>query len=332
MHAPAWTLWCIGIGALLMLASAGGLVTGGVLLERYTSSLHRADLLPEGVTRTGGQVTGPLNILLVGSDYRRGLENEAWRSDTIMILHVAPTLDQAFVLSIPRDLQVQIPRCPDSESGCLDKVNAAFAYGGAGPPFDQAKGYRLLAATLHDLTGLRFDAAAVIDFSGFAKLVEAIGGVRLCVDVETTSIHTGMTWQPGCQVFQGHQALDYVRQRDFPDGDVTRQRHQQQFIKAVLEQGFDSGTLTDPRKLDKVLRAAGDSLTVDTAYAPADLLFALRDLRPSGLVMLQLPVAWDWIGGVSYALPTERTTAMLAALRDGDLASFTVRNPDLVNR
>ncbi|MEV6526036.1 LCP family protein [Longispora sp. NPDC051575] len=333
-RAPLWTRLCIGLGAFLLLLSSGALVTGRVLLDRYEGAVRRADLLPDGTARTvsPGSVAGPLNLLLVGSDLRQGLEHEVWRSDTIMVVHVNERLDRAYVLSIPRDLQVRIPRCLDAVDGCIDKINAAFAYGGIGPPFDPVRGYQLLAETVRDLTGLRFDAAGIIDFTGFTRLVGALGGVRLCVDVETTSIHSGMTWEPGCHDFNEHSVLDYIRQREYPDGDVTRQRHQQQFIKAVLQQALARGILADPARLDRLIRAAGESLTIASPHPTTALFLALRGIRPENITLLQLPAAAEWIDGVAYAEPVERTEPMFAALREDRLDEFVLANPDVVNR
>ena len=97
-------------------------------------------------------------------------------------------------------------------------------------------GARLLSATLHRLTGIRFDGAALIDFSGFRKVIDLLGGVQMCVDTEVRSIHTDRVFPPGCQQMDGAQALDYVRQRyDLPGGDYDRQRHQQQLLRAMLD-------------------------------------------------------------------------------------------------
>ncbi|GIG57855.1 hypothetical protein Lfu02_22270 [Longispora fulva] len=332
-RAPLWTRLCIGVGAFLLLLSGGALAGGRVLLDRYEGAVRRADLLPHGTARdVGDSVRGPMNLLLVGSDLRQGLENEVWRSDTIMIVHVNERLDRAYVVSIPRDLQVRIPRCIEAPDGCVDKINAAFAFGGIGPPFDPVRGYQLLAETVRDLTGLRFDAAGIVDFTGFTRLVGALGGVRLCVDVETTSIHSGMTWEPGCQDFNEHAALDYIRQRQYPDGDVTRQRHQQQFIKAVLQQALARGVLADPGRLDRVIRAAGQSLTIASPYPTTTLFLALRGIRPENITLLQLPATSDWIDGIAYAEPVERTEPMFAALREDSLDAFVLDNPDVVNQ
>ncbi|MBA3489714.1 MAG: LCP family protein [Longispora sp.] len=318
-----------------MLASSVGLVSGWLLLNRYESLVKHADLLPDGVARLDDNpdsLEGPLNLLLIGSDYRKGLENEAWRADTIMVLHIPRSLDRAFVISIPRDLRVEIPRCGESSESCVDKINAAFAYGGQGKTFDPVGGYRLLAETIHNLIGIQFDAAAIIDFQGFTKIVGALGGVQMCVDVQTVSIHTGTVWQTGCQYFNEHAALDYVRQRDFPDGDITRERHQQQFLKAILQQARDVGVLSDPMKFDRILRVASESLTLSSPHSLPALVLGLRSIRPDDLTLVKLPVTSDWIDGVSYVVPVEGTEAVYNALRTDNLEPFIANNPSLINK
>ena len=172
--------------------------------------------------------------------------------------------------------------------GGQDKINAAYEHGGGG----QA-GTRLLSATLTRLTGIRFDGAALIDFSGFRKVIDLLGGVQMCVDTEVRSIHTNRVFHIGCQQMNGAQALDYVRQRyDLPGGDYDRQRHQQQLLQAMLDRAGEANLRSNPVKLDQVIRAVGGSLTVDTNGVPLeDLLLALRALpadalrgRPGALV------------------------------------------------
>ncbi len=324
---------------MLVVLSGGTLAGGKALLDRYAGSIHHADLLPPGTrhTASGGAVpdiNGPLNFLLVGSDFRSGTNpGQVWRSDTIMLVHVPADHSRAYLISIPRDLKVDIPYCIGQPDGCTDKINAAFAYGGAGPQFDPIKGYRLLSRTVAQLTGLTFDGAGVINFYGFTSIVGALGGVDMCVDVDTTSIFTNTHWAVGCYHMNKDEVLDYIRQREqYPDSDMTRQRHEQQFIKALLGQALSRGVLTDPVKLDRVIRAAGQALTIDSAYSPIDLALTLRQIRPADITMLKLPVDFATIDGISYVIATDRTPGMFAAIRDDTLDQYVLANPDLINR
>ncbi|HEY0699812.1 MAG TPA: LCP family protein, partial [Micromonospora sp.] len=222
---------------MLVLAAAG--VAGlRALTNRYDRSVSKEQLLDPTARQDRTRVSGPLNYLVVGSDRRSPAPSANERSDTIMIVHVPAGRDRAYLLSIPRDLYVAIPAAQRSGyPGGHDKINAAFGHGGGG----QA-GTRLLSATLSQLTGVKFDGAALVDFSGFQQVIDLLGGVRLCVDSPVRSIHTGRQFTPGCRPMSGAEALDYVRQRyGLPDGDYDRQRHQQQLLRAIM----DRATQTD---------------------------------------------------------------------------------------
>lgn len=212
-------------------------------------------------------------------------------------------MDRAYLISVPRDLRV-------GEGGPAGKINAAYQRGGP----------KLLSRTLTRLTGVKFDGAGIVDFAGFTRLVGLLGGVRICVDEPTRSIHTGTLYRAGCQHLNSSQALDYVRQReDLPGGDFDRQRHQQQLLTALLREARPWRMATDPLKLDRVVRAAGSALTVDTNGAALDrLAFALRRVRTGPLVGVRLPAYPEEIDGVDYVLPYPAAAAGLyrAVARD----------------
>ncbi len=124
---------------------------------------------------------------------------------------------------------------------------------------------QLLSRTLNDLSGIRFDGAAAVRFDGLKQAVDLLNGVNLCVDVPTTSIHTRKFFPVGCRLMNSTDVLDYLRQREqYADGDFTRQRHQQQFLKAILQRAASTGMLTNPVKLDQFIRSVGSAMTVDT--------------------------------------------------------------------
>lgn len=301
-----------------MLVSAAGVVGLRALVSRYERSVAHERLLDDAARQRGTAVSGPLNYLLIGSDLRANDPQDGQRADTIVIAHVPAGLRQAYLVSIPRDLRVQIP------GHGVDKVNAAFAYGRA----------QLLSATLTSLTGLDFDGAAIIDFAGFQRVVDLLGGVTMCVDTRTRSIHTGHAFEVGCQRMSGAVALDYARQRyDLPAGDFDRQRHQQQLLKAIMVKASDSGLATNPLKLDQLIRAVGSSLTVDTnGVPPQDLVFALRGLRGSDLTGLQAPAHAEMVGGTSYALLDDPAPALFAALSHDQVAGWATANPKWINK
>ncbi|MFC0532982.1 LCP family protein [Phytohabitans kaempferiae] len=301
-----------------MLVSALGGVGLHLLVERYERSVAQERLLDEQARQRHTATHGPLNYLLVGSDLREADPGSGQRADTIVVAHIPAGLRQAYLISIPRDLQVRIP------GHGTDKINAAFQYGRA----------PLLSATLTQLTGVNFDGAAIIDFAGFRRVVDLLGGVTMCVDTRTRSIHTGHTFDLGCQQMSGPVALDYARQRyDLPAGDFDRQRHHQQLLKAIMVKATDQGLATDPIKLDQLIRAVGASLTVDTNGVPLqDLIFAMRGLRGNDLVGLQIPAHSETVGGTSYALLDEPSAGLFTALSRAEVAGWATANPKWINK
>jgi LCP family protein required for cell wall assembly len=329
-----WAKLLVILGAVLFVVPLGLIVTEKVLTARYSSAVHRSDLLAPN-SRSGADGTqltslhGPLNYLLIGSDARAKNPGMGARSDTIIIVHVPATLDRAYMISIPRDLRVDIPPDPDRNfGGGFGKINASFQYGG-----DGNGGVRLLSATLTKLTGIHFDGAAVVDFGGFDKVVKELGGVHMCIDEQVRSIHTGHLFTVGCQNLTPQQTLDYLRQREtLKNGDFDRQRHQQQFLKAIFQKTFANGLAQNPIKLDQVIRAVGSSLTVDTNGVPLDqLVFTLRNINPSSLVGVRVPSSTQTIAGVSYVVTQDRAQSLFDSVYNDTLARWATNNPTWVN-
>jgi LCP family protein required for cell wall assembly len=298
------------------------------LTDRYERSVAREQLLDPTARRERTDPDGPLNYLLVGTDRWQSGSAADRRSDTILIVHVPAGGREAYLVSVPRDLLVAIPP-GNGFGGGQDKINAAYEHGGGGEP-----GTRLLSATLARLTGIRFDGAALIDFSGFRKVIDLLGGVRMCVDTEVRSIHTNRVFQPGCQQMDGGEALDYVRQRyDLPGGDYDRQRHQQQLLRALLERASETSLRTNPVKLDQVIRAVGGSLTVDTNGVPLeDLVLALRDLPADALRGVQVPSHPQTIDQVSYVVLDNGGNGLFEAVRGTRVPEWARANPRWVTR
>ncbi|GAB3950168.1 hypothetical protein GCM10027614_50180 [Micromonospora vulcania] len=275
-----------------------------MLSHRYDRAVAKEQLLDADARTDRTDLDGALNYLLVGSDRRPGDTGPDQRSDTILIVHVPEGRREAYLVSIPRDLLVAIPPA-NGFGGGQDKINAAYEHGGGGEA-----GARLLSATLNRLTGIRFDGAALIDFSGFRKVIDLLGGVQMCVDTEVRSIHTNRVFPTGCQQMDGAQALDYVRQRyNLPGGDYDRQHHQQQLLRAMLDRAGQSDLRSNPVKLDRVLRAVGGSLTVDTNGVPWRTCSSrCARCRPTGCAASRCPrprrpstrsPTWYWTTGAT---------------------------------
>ncbi|MEV4845835.1 LCP family protein [Micromonospora matsumotoense] len=308
-----------------------GLAVVGVrlLAHRYDRTVSREQLLSPDARQARTELDTGLNYLIVGSDRRAGAQGPDQRSDTILIVHVPPGLRQAYLISVPRDLLVAIPPDGAGYGGGQDKINAAYEHGGGGEG-----GTRLLSATLTRLTGIRFDGAALVDFAGFRQVIDLLGGIRMCVDTEVRSIHTGAHFPVGCQQMDGAKALDYARQRyDLPNGDYDRQRHQQQMLRAMLDRAAQAHLRSDPVQLDRVLRAVGGSLTVDTNGVPLDdLVFALRSLPADALHGVQLPSYPQTIDGISYVVLDQGGGGLFDAVRTDRLPDWSRANPRWVNR
>jgi LCP family protein required for cell wall assembly len=339
VKAPRPTRWprvLLAVGLALVLVAGAGFAAAKYLQHRYESSVMREALLAgaargdDPAARGAAWRTGkPLNFLLLGSDLRAGEPDQGQRSDTIIVMQVNAVCTGAYLVSIPRDLLVDIPPFPQTGfPGSQQKINAAFQVGGGGEG-----GVQLLSATLARLIGIKFDGAAVIDFGGFAKVVDLLGGVQMCVDTEVTSIHTGRTFTPGCRVFTGAEALDYSRQRyGLENGDYDRQRHNQQLIKAIFSTALNGGITRNPIKADQFIRAVGNSLTVDTGgVSLTDVMFALRGLRPDALVGVTVPSHPEMIGDQSFVLMDPEAASLWQAIQQAKLPDWGLQHPEWVH-
>jgi polyisoprenyl-teichoic acid--peptidoglycan teichoic acid transferase len=359
---PLWAKLTIALGLLLLIGSGGSLLAAQALIARYTAPIHQQHLLPTeaAATNNGSLPAGPLNILLIGIDTRASTKNEPARSDTIMIVHVTDDHRGAYLVSIPRDLYVAIP-AGEHNNATHDKINSAYAWGSTGRTGDDAVqgGANLLTSTISQDFGIKFDAVAVIDFEGFREAVSVLGGVYMCVDEDAnsqlrgTNKYTGKFESPyypggnvlnpnvtpvhyakGCRRMSAVEALDYVRIRHgLPDNDYGRQRHQQQFIKAVLKEATAQGMLASPTKLDGVIRAIGGSLHFDgNGISPVDWMWALKNITTSEITMLKT-AGTGLYSGKTYLgeqlMPDG--VAVLRALKDNQLDTFAMEHQNEIS-
>ncbi|MER5751601.1 LCP family protein [Streptomyces sp. NPDC002088] len=227
--------------------------------------------------------TEALNILVLGSDSRSGEENQKLgggsssgaRSDTAMVVHIDAGRTTATVVSIPRDTLVTRPSCPLSSGG-----STAVAYGAMFNSAYSVGGPVCAVKTVESITDVRMDHYIEIDFSGFAKLVKALGGVTVTTDEDIDDDHSHLHLKAGTHHLNGKQALALARTRHgIGDGsDLGRIGLQQKLVKALLEQIASTDLLTDPTKLYEVADAITGSLTTDTGL---DSLGELRNLGAS---------------------------------------------------
>ena len=251
-------------GVLIICVSAGATAIAGlVYVESVAKALNHNNALGNEVESFLKEVDGgePQNILILGSDKRAGaeFEEDPGRSDTAMLLRLDPDKNAIAVMSIPRDLKVEIP-----DHG-IDRFNAAYAYGGP----------KLTLRTVKRLTGLPINHVVNVDFLGFVRAVYAIGCVYVDVDrryyhsnegVPPDQQYAEIDIQPGYQLMCGKKALDYVRYRH-TDTDLVRSAHQQDFVSAARQQ-VDSGDL-----VKDVFFGGGntDLIEIFTEYTTSDI-------------------------------------------------------------
>jgi LCP family protein required for cell wall assembly len=190
---------------------------------------------------------GPLNVLVLGVDERPGSEVEGSRTDTIMLVQVVPETGDVKLLSVPRDLLVEI------EPGEEDRINAAYSYGGIEETMGALQGYAQVP----------IEHYAVVDFEGFRDVINAMGGVEMDVEDEIPSKY-GI--KDGIQTLNGAQALFYARYRGTAGGDMDRIRHQQRLIAALRSKAFGWDTVA---KLPHIARVMNRNVETNLAFDEA---------------------------------------------------------------
>jgi LCP family protein required for cell wall assembly len=216
------------------------------------------------------------NWLIAGSDSRQGLTAKqerqlatghdigGHRSDTVMILHIPANGGPSVLVSLPRDSYVPIPGYGDN------KLNAAFSFGGP----------KLLAKTVQNVTGLRIDHYMEIGFGGFVHVVDAVGGVRMCLKTSLYDQASGARLKKGCQTLDGDQALAYVRTRhNFSDQDLQRVQDQRLFMRALLTKLTSPGVILNPFASVPAALGVANTVTVDQGTSLYQLIKAAFALR-----------------------------------------------------
>lgn len=359
-RSPLWAKLVTIFGALIILVAAGGAYAVRSTMVSLTSNIEQKSLLDEGSKKdepTGRNLDGPIDLLLLGVDARSRLATDDVRADSIIILHIPASHDQAYLMSIPRDTKVEIPPNPATKyNGGKDKINAAFQIGVRNGG-NWEGGAKLMSKTITNLTGIRFDGMAIIDFNGFKGVVDALGTVTYCIDQGTTSTHminvdgqpqwkinakemggkkTPIVYKAGCQQLPGWAALDYSRERyGFANGDYDRQRHQRQLLKAMAEKATSAGVLTNPARIQQVVAAAGKSFILDTGNdSISDFLFTIKELAVTDLVSLKVNNGTFSGSGKNstYEILRDSTLDMFAAVKDDTIGQYVLNNPEVVDR
>lgn len=232
-----------------------------------------------------------------------------------MIARIEPDRTGASVVSIPRDSWVEIP------GRGFNKINAAYSFGGPS----------LLIQTVEDLTALRIDHFAVIDFAGFQSMVDSVGGIDVAIAEATRN--QGVDFRQGVNHLDGAQALAYVQQRyGLPNGDPDRAHRQQNALRALLAKAASSGTLSDPIALYDLLDATSRSVGVDDTLSNGGLRSLALDLGvcdrvPSRSSMPRWPVSVARARSPWLYLDGSRSTDLWTALRAGRADGYADRYP-----
>ena len=286
--------WTAGITAgLVLLAGIGGYVLY-TTYDLKTFDIPGFDKFLEEPPPGGSLAEGSQNFLLVGSDTREGLKAgegpqgtgedfvTGQRSDTMILVHLSKKRDVAQVVSFPRDLYVTIP-AHTNEAGeavpeRMNKLNSAFEAGGPS----------LLVQTLEMYSGIDINHYVEVNFNGFKKIVEAVGGVEVCLPRPAKDKLSGIDLPAGRHTLDGDTALAYVRQRHgLPRGDIDRVIRQQQFMGSVFRKAKG---MRNPIKADRLIRAGISAVTVDKGLDLKDLAELGLAMDPSNILFSELPV------------------------------------------
>jgi len=306
----------IGLNLFLAFCILAAASTFAYVRWRYgqLDKIDLADVLGMGEEEVPGD---PMNVLLVGSDTRSNLSKEEQakfgttedvggsRSDTMMILHIDPEQAKAAILSIPRDLWVEIPGYKNKQ-----RINIAFN-GDSGPA--------TLITTIRKNLGIDIDHFVQVDFDGFRGVVEALDGVKVFFPAPARDPIAELdVSEAGCIELSPDQALAYVRARNFqtfesgrwrtdPSGDLGRIDRQQDFMRRVMSAAVRAG-VRNPVKANRIVEKMIDDIRIDKALGTGDILKLaqrFRNINPETVDMVTLPNVPANVGGAEVLVLKE---------------------------
>ena len=323
---PKWlkvvTISALVVANLAVLAFIWVIRTGGNLLETADTNAEVTDVLDVASN-------GALNFLVVGSDSRAGLDDltnfgavGGARGDVVMIVRLDPETSEAEMLSIPRDLYVDIP------GNGKNKINAAYAFGG--PP--------LLVETVQENLGIEVNHYVEIDFVGFQALVDELDGIQIAFPYPARDLKSGLDVGSGSQTLDGDQALAYARSRSYQElqngswvsvdaNDIGRTARQQEVIRAIVSELKSPSSVAEAGSLATAL---GQHMTIDSRLAAtsvASLVWDFKGILTGEIKGATLPTRTQTINGSSVQIAVEPDAGeMLAAFRSGQsIATATIR-------
>jgi polyisoprenyl-teichoic acid--peptidoglycan teichoic acid transferase len=305
---------------VLVAASGAGLLVYTSKIDRsLTENLKRGVELPadESSARPPKepQETGTLNYVLLGSDSRDPSNEGNGRSDTILVVHLNAKRNKGYIISFPRDMYVNVPGYG------RNKINAAYAFGGT----------PLAVRTLEDLTGVRMDHVALIDFEGFIRLTEDLDGVTV-TNKHAFSSH-GFDYPKGKITIAGEEALWFVRERKLlPGGDLDRAENQRNVIKAIVQKGLSAGVISDPGTFLNFISNVAKYLTVDNDLSDEEIKRTAHSLRLTGkdIDLLQAPISGFATTGNGQSIDVVDTAKMAelsSAMKKDKLSEYVKKYP-----
>jgi LCP family protein required for cell wall assembly len=325
----------IGLLVLLVLATTSGIVSLLLVNRHLDNQVQRIDGVFDGLQNrpdkpTAGPAAHAMNILVMGTDRRSEAQTtgdnataQEWvpgaqRTDTIMIMHIDGDRDGASVISIPRDSWVNVPGYG------FNKINAAFSF--AGPS--------LAVQTVEELTGVRIDHLAVVDWEGFKALIDSVGGVTVTVPQTVDDPHLNHVWTKGPHHLNGEEALQYSRQRyGLPMGDLDRNRRQQAVVRALARASISTVRGANVFDVYDLLDTLTQNMSVDSGWEfgdMRDLALDLRGLKSGDLHFLSAPVAgFGTEGGGQSVVYLDRgdNASLWRAVHDDEIGRWTNLHP-----
>lgn len=267
-----------------------------------------------------------MNILMLGVDHAADDSDGSaalsgaveQRSDSMMLVHIPEDRSQVYVMSMVRDMYVDIPGYGSN------KLNAAVSLGGV----------PLLMRTVEGLFDTKIDHVAMVDFEGFKELSTALGGVTVDNDIPFTAHDTDYFYPAGKIDLEGDRALRFVRERkSFTNGDYQRVANQRKFIAAAANKLLSSDTLTNPVKLYDIVDTVSPYLTFDEDFDAATLVglgMQLKNVDTQNMAMFTMPTAGTSVSadGQSIELASELAIAQIGeALRTDTMQKYLEENP-----
>ncbi|MEX2655382.1 MAG: LCP family protein [Acidimicrobiia bacterium] len=313
--------------ALLVLANLSVFFVYWQLRTIENTVVESADTIPESefdevLTDTPTDSAQPVTFLVIGSDSRDGLDDltnfgpsGGERADVIILLQIHPDDGTAQMLSIPRDLWVDIP------GRGMNKVNAAFAFGGA----------PLMIETVARETGVSINHYVEVDFVGFQAIVDELGGVPINFPFPARDTKSGLRVEAGTQMLNGEEALAFARSRTYQElqngswvsvdaNDIGRTRRQQQLIFAIIRAVARPSSIP---ALGDIVESFAQHLTIDSRLAQGSMIelgWRMRSVRPANIAAATLPTVTDAVGEALVERRVEpEASEMLEAFRAGQI-------------